>query len=86
MDQVALFKDFLEAVNAHNKRTGSLIVNSLFVADDAKQRSKMTAEFYNSVRQEIGLYMEKLENFIANGGSSPAVRDKLGQCAGGQEA
>jgi hypothetical protein len=76
MHHVALFEDFLEAVNLHNKRTGSLTVNSLFVADDAKQRSKMTAEFYNTVRQEIGLYMEKMETFIANGGTSPAIMDR----------
>lgn len=76
MHMVDLFEDFIEVINSNNKRTGSLTVNSLFVADDAKQRSKMAAEFNSTVRAEINMYMERLENLIAGGGSSAAVMER----------
>lgn len=67
MHMVDLFEDFIEAINANNKRTSNLTINSLYVADNEKQRLKMTAEFYSAARSEIELYTERLENLIANG-------------------
>ena len=76
MHMVNLFEDFVEALNANNKRGGQLIVNSMFVVDDAKQRGKMTAEFYTATRKEIELYMEKVEHLISSGSQSPAIMER----------
>lgn len=52
MHKVDLFEDFLEALNEANRGDKPLVVNSFYVADDDKQREKMTAEFYALVRRE----------------------------------
>lgn len=36
----------------------------------------MTAEFYNSARQEIKTYLERIENLIANNTANPAVSER----------
>jgi hypothetical protein len=76
MHQVSLFEDFLETVNMHNKRPGTLTINSLYVANDQRQRGKMSVEFNNAVRQEIALYIEKLENLVAMGSSNATVMER----------
>jgi hypothetical protein len=48
----------------------------MFVIDDAKQRDKMTAEFYNSTRKEIELYTEKLDNLISSNSQSATVMER----------
>ena len=48
----------------------------MYVVDDAKQRDKMTAEFYNATRKEIEMYIEKTEYLISSGSQSPAVMDR----------
>ncbi len=76
MHMLAVFEDFIAELNNNNKRDGGLTVNSMFVIDDAKQREKMTAEFYNATRKEIELYTEKLENIIAANSQSAAVMER----------
>lgn len=61
MDQVDIFEDFITLLSGLNKRTTPLIVNSFYIIDDAKQREKMTEEFYNAVKKEIAVYQEKCD-------------------------
>ena len=71
MHKVDLFEDFLEALNRANRNDKPLIVNSFFVADDDKQREKMTAEFYTLVRKE-----ERAAYLINNASQSPAILER----------
>ena len=36
----------------------ALSVNNFYIIDDAKQRDKMTEEFYSAVKKEIALYQD----------------------------
>lgn len=76
MHKVDLFEDFLEALNRANRNDKPLIVNSFFVADDDKQREKMTAEFYALVRKEAQEYQERAAYLINNGSQSPAILER----------
>ena len=76
MHKVDLFEDFLEALNRANRNDKPLIVNSFFVADDDKQREKMTAEFYTLVRKEAQEYQERAAYLINNGSQSPAILER----------
>lgn len=77
MQQVDLFEDLIEALNTVNRHETPLIVNSFFVADDAKQREKMTAEFYVLVRKEVQEYQERAEHLIGSGCQSAAIMDRM---------
>ena len=77
MHLVDPFEDLIEALNGINQHSTELIVNSFYVVDDAKQRQKMTAEFYNLVRKEVQTYQERAENLINNGCQSAAVMNRL---------
>ena len=44
--------------------------------DDAKQREKMTEEFYLAVKKEIAAYQEKCDYLIKSSSQSPAVMDR----------
>ena len=76
MDQVDIFEDFITLLSGLNKRTTPLIVNSLYIIDDAKQREKMTEEFYNAVKKEIAVYQEKCDYLIKSNSQSPAIMDR----------
>ena len=76
MHKVDLFEDFLEALNRANRNDKPLIVNSFYVADDDKQREKMTTEFYNLVRKEAQEYQERAAYLINNGSQSPAILER----------
>ena len=76
MDQVDIFEDFITLISGLNKRTTPLIVNSFYIIDDAKQREKMTEEFYNAVKKEIAVYQEKCDYLIKSNSQSPAVMDR----------
>ena len=76
MHKVDLFEDFLEALNRANRNDKPLIVNSFFVADDDKQREKMTAEFYTLVRKEAQEYQERAAYLINSGSQSPAILER----------
>ena len=76
MQEVALFEDFIEALNANNQNSGQLIVNSMYVLDDQKQRDKMAQEFYIAMRREVELYQERVKHFIDTNITSPAVMNR----------
>lgn len=46
------------------------------IIDDAKQREKMTEEFYLAVKKEIAAYQEKCDYLIKSSSQSPAVMDR----------
>lgn len=78
--RLQVFEDFIELLEAHNqlKRPGRdpLEVNSIFVVDDAKQRQKMAAAFYRSVRKEIAEYEERVTHLIESGSQSPKIMER----------
>ena len=76
MHKVDLFEDFLEALNEANRSDKPLVVNSFYVADDDKQREKMTAEFYALVRREAQEYEERAAHLMGNGTQSPAILER----------
>ena len=51
-------------------------VNSFYIIDDAKQRDKMTEEFYLAVKKEIAAYQEKCDYLIKSSSQSPAVMER----------
>ena len=76
MDKVDTFETFIEQLSAMNQNDNSLSVNSFYIIDDAKQRDKMTEEFYSAVKKEIALYQEKADYLIQSGSRSPAVMER----------
>ena len=76
MHMLDVFEDFVEALNVNNLRRSKLTVNSMYVIDDAKQRDKMSEEFYRSIGKEIEMYIEKMEQFIDQGCQSPAIMER----------
>lgn len=80
MEQIALFEDFIELLEKHNRNTSPtrqpLDSNSMFVVDDARQRDKMAAAFYRSVRREIQQYEERATHLVQTGSQSPAIMER----------
>lgn len=76
MEKVDTFDSFIDALNGLNKNESSLTANSFFIIDDAKQRNKMTEEFYSAVKKEIAEYQERADFLIKSGSSSPAVLER----------
>ena len=76
MERVDIFEDFIAAVATLNKTGNTLIANSIFVIDDAKQRAKMTEEFYAAVKKEILEYQERADYLINSGCGSPAILER----------
>lgn len=76
MDKVDLFEDFIGLLGGLNRRETPLMVNSFFIIDDEKQRSKMTEEFYAAVKKEIATYQERADYLIKSGSQSPAVMER----------
>ena len=76
MDKVDVFEDFISLLGEHNHRETPLMVNSFYIIDDEKQRSKMTEEFYAAVKKEIADYQERADYFIKSGSQSPAVMER----------
>ena len=76
MDKVDIFEDFITLLSGLNKKDTPLVVNSFYIIDDAKQRDKMTEEFYLAVKKEIATYQEKCDYLIKSGSQSPAVMDR----------
>ena len=68
-----IFEDYIEALSKCNLNAGNVSSNSMFVANDEKQREKMTAEFYMNYKRDIETYEERIQHFIDNGCSSAAV-------------
>jgi hypothetical protein len=82
IQMVDAFEDFIEAIDANNKNSGKLNVNSLFVADNRKQRGKIANEFYHHARQEIQNCTERFERLIASNTSSPTLLERWVNKAG----
>ena len=76
MDKVSVFEDFITLLGSFNKKDTPLAVNSFYIIDDEKQRSKMTEEFYAAVKKEIAEYQERADYFLKSGSQSPAVMDR----------
>ncbi len=76
MEKVDVFEDFITLLSGLNKKGTPLTVNSFYIIDDAKQRDKMTEEFYLAVKKEIAEYQEKCDYFIKSGSNSPTVMDR----------
>ena len=75
MERVDIFEDFVAALATLNKTENPLLANSIYVIDDAKQRDKMTEEFYAAVKKEIAEYQERADYLIKSGCASPAILD-----------
>ena len=65
-----------EQLSELNRNDSALSVNSFYIIDDAKQRDKMTEEFYSAVKKEIALYQEKADYLIQSGSRSPSVMER----------
>ena len=80
MHRLDVFEDMisqLELNNQHsNTRRMPMDSNSMFVVNDAKQREKMAAAFYRSVRREIADYQERASYLIRSGSESAAVMER----------
>ncbi len=70
------FETFIEQLSDMNQNDNALSVNSFYIIDDAKQRDKMTEEFYSAVKKEIALYQEKADYLIQSGSRSPSVMER----------
>lgn len=76
MEKVDAFESFIEALNDLNSTGTFLTANSFFIIDDAKQRDKMTEEFYAAVRKEITEYQDRADYLIKSGSTSPSVLER----------
>ena len=85
MEKVDAFESFIEELNERNHNDRALTANSFYIIDDAKQRGKMTEEFYNATRREIAAFMERADYLIKSGSRSPSVMEKLVIKIGGLE-
>jgi hypothetical protein len=69
-----ILEDYVEELNNINLNDGnSLVINSIWVMDDDKQRKKMEDEFYSTVEKDIEMYQERLQYFLASGSQSERV-------------
>jgi gamma-glutamylcyclotransferase (GGCT)/AIG2-like uncharacterized protein YtfP len=76
MDKLDLLEDFIDELNLHNKHDAPLRFNFMYVADDAKQREKMAAEFCVNVRREIEYCQERIQNLLSVDSKSAAICDR----------
>lgn len=83
MHGIGLLEDFMELIAKENlftyanKRDSKYIsMNSMYVADDEKQRNKMAHEFYRDMASEIETYQKRIMNLIQNGNNSQRILDR----------
>lgn len=76
MEKVDIFEDFVAELSRLSRNQTHLMANSIYIIDDAKQRQKMTEEFYSAVKKEIAEYQERADYFIKSGCQSPSVMDR----------
>lgn len=76
MEKVDVFEDFIDLVGKANRNNTPLMVNSFYIIDDAKQREKMTEEFYSAVKKEIAEYQDRADYLIQSGSQSPSVMER----------
>ena len=72
MHKISLLEDFMELLGPENlfeysnKRDSRYIsINSMYVADDEKQRNKMAREFYQDMGREIAEYQSRIAHSSA---------------------
>ena len=83
MHGISLLEDFMELIGNENLFTYStgrdskyISINSMYVADDAKQRGKMSREFYHNMGREIAEYQSRILRLIQSGNSSQKNLDR----------
>lgn len=76
MEKADVFESFIEALGQLNRNNTPLTANSFYIIDDAKQRDKMTEEFYLAVKKEIAEYQERADYLIKSGSNSPSVMER----------
>ena len=76
MAKVDAFEGFIEELSENNRNNTPLIANSFYIVDDAKQREKMTEEFYIAVKKEIAEYQERADYLIKSGSRSAATMER----------
>lgn len=83
MWQIDLLEDFMEAVAQENlfvysdgRNSKYVSINSMYVADDEKQRRKMANEFYIDIGKRIDDYQERIEHLIRSGSTSAKILDR----------
>lgn len=73
-----IFEDFITLLSGLNKKQTPLVINSFYIIDDAKQRDKMTEEFYLAVKKEIAAYQEKCDYLIKSSSQKSGGYGTLG--------
>ena len=83
MYRIALLEDFMELIAkenlfsyANSRDSKYISINSMYVADDEKQRGKMAREFYQDMAKEIEEYQRRITRLIRNGNSSQTILDR----------
>ena len=84
MHMISLLEDFLELLGKENlytypggKKDATYIsANSMYVADDEKQRNKMAREFYQDMGREIEEYQKRISKLIQNHNTSQRILDR----------
>ena len=76
MERVDIFEDFMDSLSQLNRTQNPLMANSIYVIDDAKQREKMTEEFYSAVKKEIAEYQDRADYLIKSGSNSPSIMER----------
>ena len=61
---------------ANNRDSKYISINSMYVADDEKQRNKMAHEFYRDMGSEIEEYQKRILKLIQSGNSSQKILDR----------
>ena len=78
MSKLEVPEAFIEGLVPLNLANTPLTVNSFYIADDAKQRDKMTEEFYPAVKKEIAGRRTRADCLIHSGSSGAAVPEHRG--------
>ncbi len=84
MKKIDLLEEFMELIGKENlftyrssKRDSRYIsMNSMYVADDEKQRGKMAHEFYLDMSREIEEYQKRISKLIQNANTSERILDR----------
>lgn len=83
MHKISMLEDFMETIGkenlfsyADNRDSKYISINSMYVADDEKQRGKMAHEFYQDIGREIDEYQKRITKLIQSGNSSQRILDR----------
>lgn len=83
MHKISMLEDFMELIAkenlfsyADNRDSKYISMNSMYVADDEKQRKKMAHEFYQDIGREIDEYQRRITKLIQSGNSSQRILDR----------